>query len=246
MDVSIIENFDWKKLIICKGGGIDNFDPRYWKEASEITQVLVSQDGSITIRHTRSNKWGPGNNKSIAGNPWMIVPMKGKYYAGTYEWLRVGQTRKFAQYRDLNELYMEDRKCLADHFKVKPLNTFYPKGGEIVGFFVSTLARGRIFGSNGKERSNIVWYELPSIDGKIKGRMVARSEFKKTPCPPKKEEPKPEPKLKALKFDHGTKLVLEREELKKRIEHRRLPDYQKPKKRLSLVGKIIAWFKEIF
>ena len=197
MELSVVEDFSWDELKICSGGGIDNFDPRDWKQTSVIKSVDVSSKGSIEIIHTKAKEW-KGGKKGIAGNPWMIIPMFGNYYAGTYEWLREGQTVKFSLYKGLYELYTADNKCLADHFKVKPLNKYYPVGGEIVGFFVTTLARSRSFGSNGRERSNVVWYRLPSKDGTVIGKEVALVSVKTTPCPPKEEmktKPKPEPMI---------------------------------------------------
>ena len=227
LDLTVIKNFDWKNLVVCRGSGIDNFDPRDWDETSSIKYVEVGLKGSIEIVHSKAKEWKAVED-GIAGNPWMIVPIRGKYYAGTYEWLREGQTVKFGRFRNLYDLYMEDKKCLADHFKVLPLNKFYPKGGEIVGFFVTTLARSRSYGANGRERSNVVWYRLPSQDGKIEGKEVAIVAVGKTPCPPKKEtkpSPRPEPKPP------------------KREEEEYIRPWNKKK---SAFEKILDWLEDLF
>ena len=135
-----------------------------WRETSRISSVSVKTSGEVCVKHSKSGVWRDGG-KGVAGNPWIIVKLNGKYYAGTWEWLRPGQTCKLGQYRyGLRGLY-SSKDSLPRHIKVEPLNSWVPQGGETVGFMMSTLARSGMYGSNGQERSNVHWYRLPRPDG---------------------------------------------------------------------------------
>ena len=165
-----VSDFSWDKVnwLHTNVGG--------WAETSKITSVSIKESGEICIRHTKANAWpaGQAHGNSLMGNPWIIVKLNGRYYAGTWEWLRPGQECKLGHLQyGLAGLYRHPTESLPKHIKREPLNSWSPSGGLIVGFMVSGLARGRE--RNVEERSNVHWVMLPSDDGIIKGHMGFRS-----------------------------------------------------------------------
>lgn len=89
---------------------------------------------------------------AVNANPWAIVKWTdGKWYAGTFEWLRKGDPNK-------GKGVLDHTGGKGDHFKVSPLNKWTPKSGERFYIMVSGLARSNV--RNVKERSEpaeIVW-----------------------------------------------------------------------------------------
>ena len=73
--------------------------------------------------------------------------------------------------KSLEELYNPNNtKSLAKRALAISWHNWHPKGGEIIGFLMYAPDKAGC----GRQRSNIVFYRLPSIDGSIKGVMVAR------------------------------------------------------------------------
>ena len=142
----------------CGGGGADALDPNSvvwlhanvanWTVSSTTTSVTVSPQ-QICIDHTKAGQWQVKNN--VEGNPWVIANVGGTWYAGTYEWLRSGQICKAL---GVPSEHPDTARALGPHIKKSPLDTWVPKAGEVVYFFVSTHARDATRTSN--ERSNIV------------------------------------------------------------------------------------------
>lgn len=79
-----------------------------------------------------------------------IVKIVGKWYAGTWEWLRKGQTSKVAGCPDGSK---------GDHFKVSPLNSWRPKSGD--EFYLLVSGHARAAGRNVLERANPVKVRWP-------------------------------------------------------------------------------------
>ena len=102
--------------------------------------------GSINLSYDKAKIW-PAVDGANA-NPWVIVNLNGQWYAGTFEWLRYGQTAK-------------PMAVLSGggHIKVPPLSSWRPHSGERIGLMVSGLARDST--RNVKERSNIVMVTWP-------------------------------------------------------------------------------------
>jgi len=98
-----------------------------FKITSTVTNVTIS-GSQICIFHTKANQWPVRDGAE--GNPWVAVFLNGKLHAGTYEWLRPGQVCKGIT-----------RDNIGPHVKHGPLAQWAPKSGEVVYFFVSTLAR---------------------------------------------------------------------------------------------------------
>lgn len=119
-----------------------------WKETGNLRSVSVS-GGTITLDYDKARSW-PGVSVSgarVNANPWIFVYRDGRWYAGTFEWLRTGQVSKPVS------------TVAGDHIKKSPLGSFRPKSGTVYGFMVSGLARNKT--RNVKERTNVVMYRWP-------------------------------------------------------------------------------------
>lgn len=135
------------------GGGGDAFDLSTatflhanvsgWPVTSTVTSVTIGNP-PICIRHTKAGGWPiiQVSGTDVEGNAWVAFQVGGKWYAATWEYLRPGQTCKGLKGSDLGP-----------HIKKSPGDSWSPKSGETVYFFVSTPARGNERSSN--ERSNV-------------------------------------------------------------------------------------------
>ena len=104
--------------------------------------------GQIRLTYDRAKVWPAVDN--VVGNPWAIVKINGQWYAGTWEYLRPGQTAKPMAVLDGSK---------GDHFKVSPLNKWRPSSGERFGLMVSGLNRGNL--KNVKERTTVQMVTWP-------------------------------------------------------------------------------------
>lgn len=117
-----------------------------WKETGKLKSVSTGS-GTITLDYDKANVWPAVKvrDNMLNANPWIFVKKGNKWYAGTFEWFRPGQTtKKIASVAD-------------DHIKESELDGFKPKVGETYGFMVSGLARDE--NRNTEERTNIVMYQ---------------------------------------------------------------------------------------
>jgi hypothetical protein len=119
-----------------------------WQVTSRLKSVQVTGN-RITLNYDRAKVW-PAREEAgatVNANPWIIAEIDGKWYAGTWEWMRYGQTTK-------------NRVARGDHVKRPPMSgSWEPKSGDRVGFMVSGLIRGRT--RNVSERTNLVWITWP-------------------------------------------------------------------------------------
>ena len=94
-----------------------------------------------------SGRWGstPFFDIEVEGNPWVFAKFGGRWYAGTYDWLRPGQVCKGVTGPEFG----------VDQVRIPPMDASWggPRTGEEVGFMVSTRARDEV--RNGEERTNI-------------------------------------------------------------------------------------------
>lgn len=102
--------------------------------------------GTIHMPYSQARAWPAVDG--VNANPWVIVNLNGQWYAGTFEWLRHGQTAK-----PMSVL------SGGGHIKVPPLSSWRPRSGERIGLMVSGLARTSM--RNVKERSNVVMVTWP-------------------------------------------------------------------------------------
>lgn len=127
--------------IIWKGKNVSG-----WPETTTL-RASISGD-KVKLNYGKAREW-PAVNGSCA-NAWAIVNIDGNWYAGTFEWLRPGQTEK--------EAYTLDGSH-GDHFKAQPLSSWRPRSGEVFGLMVSGLCRDG--NRNVQERSNICMVRWP-------------------------------------------------------------------------------------
>ena len=103
----------------------------------------------ITLDYDKARVWSGRDEvgANVNANPWVIAEIDGKWYAGTWEWLRAGQTVKYNVVR-------------GDHVKRSPMSgDWQPQSGQRIGLMVSGLIRGQT--RNVSERSNVVWVVWP-------------------------------------------------------------------------------------
>lgn len=104
--------------------------------------------GRINMEYDKANVW-PVVGEVVA-NCWAIVKINGKWYAGTFEYLRPGQTSKSTGVLDGSR---------GPHFQKEPLKSWRPRSGERFGLMVSGLCRDNR--RNVSERSNIAIVTWP-------------------------------------------------------------------------------------
>ena len=139
--------------------------------------------GLINMPYSATNSW-PGitiYGTVVNANAWGIVKEGGVWKAGTWEWLRPGQTTKnLSSFR-------------SGHFK--SIGTVPLRNGDLYGFFVSgTVRSGQV---NTARRSNYVVWEW--------GRGVVYTEGS---APPPEPEPEPEPEPPVIR-DPAINLLLD-------------------------------------
>ena len=170
-----VSDFSWDKVRWIA----DEINVSCWPETSQITSVKITQRGAICVDHTKKNAWPDGNeaawstNQPLIASLWAIVKLKGQYYAGTWELAVRGETCKLGHYEPNGKLSDIYKSVWAEHFKSGPLKSWRPRGGDVVGFMASGLAR-HLHHHSIQERTSIVWYRLPSLDGSIQGGEVGR------------------------------------------------------------------------
>jgi hypothetical protein len=125
-----------------------------WAVTSTITRAVVSDQDGIILEHTKSGDWPDftsDDGHKIEGNPWIVAHIGGKWYAGTYEWLKDNQEKKGVNIRKIG-----------NYVKRPPMDGWAPRPGERIGLFVSTPARSsKPEERTIKERSQIVWKIWP-------------------------------------------------------------------------------------
>lgn len=127
--------------IIWKGKDISG-----WPETTTLRASISG--GKVHLDYGKKREWPAVGD--VNANAWAIVNIDGRWYAGTFEWLRFGQTEK--------EACKLDSSC-GDHFKKDPLSSWRPRSGEVFGLMVSGLCRDTK--RNVQERSNICMVRWP-------------------------------------------------------------------------------------
>jgi hypothetical protein len=124
----------------------------------------------VFLNNSKSNVW-PLEIEDVNANAWLVVNVDGIWYAGTWEFMRKGQTVK-------STLAMKG----PSHLIYPPLSKFLPVRGEIYGFFNSCVTRNGITSRNNncKERTNIALFkfgegpvELDAVGGPTEPEPVA-------------------------------------------------------------------------
>jgi hypothetical protein len=117
-----------------------------WDDSAVLSSVQISSD-QICLDHDQADVWPVYDlsGTEVAGNPWIFIWERDRWYAATWEWLRPGQTCK-ARYA-----------VAGDHIKQSPFGAssgWEPVSGVTYYFMVSGLARGSE--RNVAQRTNLV------------------------------------------------------------------------------------------
>lgn len=112
--------------------------------------------GSVILNYNKKNSW-PAASGQIGGtnlnccnaNAWAFIKVGEKWYGGTWEFLRVGQTVK-----QLSALRGPS------HLKFSPLGGYQARNGDVIGLMVAGITRGSTSYNNVRERSNIVFFRV--------------------------------------------------------------------------------------
>jgi len=106
-----------------------------WPVTSTLDPIYFSGD-SICLDYDRADDWPADTpldeDTEVVGNPWVFIWWDDRWYGGTWEWLRPGQTCK------------AQTSVAGDHIKVSPFDEdsgWRPTSGVTYYFMVSGLAR---------------------------------------------------------------------------------------------------------
>ena len=120
-----------------------------WAKTSTLQPVQIG-GGDVVLVHSKARDWPDIAllDTRLNANPWVFVEIDGRWYAGTFEWMRSSTTT-----RGMNTV-------AGDHIKVAPLGgSWRPRSGQRLGFMISGLARTGA--RNVQERTNIVMATWP-------------------------------------------------------------------------------------
>jgi len=122
-----------------------------WPVTGNLSPITIS-GGQICLNYDQVGTWPIWNfnGVDVVGNPWIFIWQDEQWYAGTWEWLRPGQTCKAAT------------SVAGDHIKVSPFDAnsgWVPTSGTTYYFMVTGLARTSYH--NVEERTNVVPFVWP-------------------------------------------------------------------------------------
>lgn len=119
-----------------------------WAETARLSASV--RGNSLILNYDKANVWPVGNPigaVDLVGNAWVFFERNGRWYGGTFEWLRPGQTAK--QKSSVN----------GGQIGRSEASGWRPQSGEVYGFMVSGFARSAT--RNVEERSNISFLTWP-------------------------------------------------------------------------------------
>jgi len=120
---------------------------------------------NVVLDSSKRNTWR-GIYGCCNANAWLFVKIDDVWHAGTWEFMRVGQTTK------------STHALVGAHFRAAPLNRFLPKRGEIYGYMVAGITRNGIGDLNVSERSNIAFHKFgvgPVSDDEVRDVVASPS-----------------------------------------------------------------------
>lgn len=183
------DEFDFSKIVWLHA------DVGNWEKTATISNMDFSKNdqdkynGQICITHDKSGTWTPkevslsqqdagflgGESKgSFYGNAQVIIKVGEQYYGGTFAWLKKDEPCILKDLSRLADLYYSRTKSMGVRVNASPLDRVHLKGGDIIGFMVTGLARGA--DRNVSERSDIYWMLIPSVDGSIEDEHIPTPE----------------------------------------------------------------------
>jgi hypothetical protein len=122
-----------------------------WDQTGVLSSVSISGD-QICLDYDKADVWPiyDADGTDVVGNPWIFIFQDDTWYAGTWEWLRPGQTCKAMD------------SVAGSHIKIAPFEEdsgWTPTSGQTYWFMVSGL--GRWSERNVEERTNLVSFVWP-------------------------------------------------------------------------------------
>jgi hypothetical protein len=129
---------------------------------------------NVVMNSSMKDIWrtGTGDLTCCNANAWLVVNVGGTWYAGTWEFMRKGQTTK-SSYAMVGP----------NHLRYPPLSNFQPRNGEIYGFFMAGITRPGVNRNNVYARTPVAFYQygVGPVDPSLIGG------------PPPEPEPEPVP-----------------------------------------------------
>jgi hypothetical protein len=104
-----------------------------WPQTSTLSSVTFSGN-DICMDYDKANQWPiyDASGTDVVANPWIFIYQNSQWYAGTWEWMRPGQTCKSVS------------AVAGDHIKRAPFDEasgWTPQSGTVYYFMLSGLAR---------------------------------------------------------------------------------------------------------
>jgi len=123
-----------------------------WAQTANMTANVSGS--SLVITDSKRNVWPKAFNDTAGDccnrSLWVIIKLEGRWYASTFEYMRVGQINKFAD--TVNGQQIKRAPFLRSGYRWEPAN------GEVYGFMTSGIARFNLDNNNVRERSNVALY----------------------------------------------------------------------------------------
>jgi hypothetical protein len=106
---------------------------------------------NVVLSSSKSSSWpvGGGNLGCCNSNAWLFAKIGETWYAGTWEYMRKGQTTKSSA-----------AVVGPGHLRFAPLNTFSMQTGETYGFMLAGITRAGLSRINIRERSNVAFFKF--------------------------------------------------------------------------------------
>lgn len=105
---------------------------------------------NVVMASSMKDIWpvGGGDLTCCNSNAWLVVNVGGTWYAGTWEFMRKGQTTK-SSYAMVGP----------NHLRYPPLSGFQPRNGEIYGFFMAGITRPGLNRNNVYARTPVAFFQ---------------------------------------------------------------------------------------
>ena len=119
-----------------------------WPQTANLSASV--RGSTLRLNYDKANSWPVGypiGGVALVGNAWVFFQQDGKWYGGTFEWLKPGQIDK------------QKSAVNGGQIGVSPVQGWRPQSGEVYGFMVSGFARSST--RNIQERSNVSFLTWP-------------------------------------------------------------------------------------
>jgi hypothetical protein len=112
-------------------------DPSKFTVTATLSNIKIS-GSTISWDWTHPSRWPSygSDGGGVIGNNWVFAKINGRWYAATWEWLRDTTNKVTLEAKSGEPPFIQSERS--------PINEWYPKSGEEIGFMVSTCVRGGI------------------------------------------------------------------------------------------------------